>query len=66
MYACSGFSCPLSTEYICALQLYSEVHIELSPFKMSEEENSTKVMIPSDKFLQVTYNTVDSEMFART
>ena len=36
------------------LQLYSEV--EFSPFKMSEEEISTQVMIPSDKFLQVTYN----------
>ena len=35
-------------------QLYSEVGF--SPLKMSEEEISTQVMIPSDKFLQVTYN----------
>ena len=34
------------------LQLYSEV--EFSPSKVSEEEISTQVMIPSDKFLQVT------------
>ena len=36
------------------LQLYNEV--ELSPFKMSEEEISTQFMIPFDNFLQVTYN----------
>ena len=58
MYVCSGFSCPLETEYICALQLYSEV--ELSPFKMSEEEISTQVMILSDNILQVTYNKLTS------
>ena len=35
------------------LQSYSEV--EVSPFKMSElEKVSTQVLIPSDKFLQVT------------
>ena len=36
------------------LQLYSEVVFR--PFKMSEEEIPTQVMVPSDKFLQVTYN----------
>ena len=30
--------------------------VELSTFKMSEEEISTQVMIPFDNVLQVTYN----------
>ena len=43
-----------SVAEISYIQLYSEV--ELSPFKMSEEEITTQVMIPFDNFLQVTYN----------